>query len=515
MSVTQSSSPVPSSAPASAPDIAPASDATPAPAPASAPQSPASFERRIDARLILAVVACGIMSFAGVVVETAMNVTFPSLMAEFSVDTASVQWITTGYLLVLACIVPLSSFLKRRFRTKQLFVAAIALFASGTVMCAAAPSFWVLVAGRVVQGFGTGMALPLMFNIVIEQTPISRMGLMMGVATLITATAPAVGPSVGGFIVETWGWRAIFLVLLPFLAVSFACGMWAIRQVSATERARFGAGQFALLAGSFACLVFATSAASTAGWLSGEVLGLLAGFVVLLAAFCAVALRSREPLIDVRAFRCVPFSLSTLYVVLFQAIVLGLGYLIPYYAQTVLGAGEMQAGCLLLPGCIVGAVLAPLGGRILDALGAARPLVFGAFAQLAAMACFWAFGFGEEAWVLAAVYVLIPIGQGFSMANTMTNGLSYLPESLKPDGNAVFNTFQQLGGAVGMAVASSIVNAAQTLQPADLAAGTALGAHEACAVLLAVSLVALACTLGALACAQKRPGRGGSPRRAS
>ena len=479
--------------------VSPTEGAAAAPVPAGAP-APGAFERRVDARLILSVVACGIMSFAGVVVETAMNITFPTLMAEFSVDTASVQWITTGYLLVLACVVPLSSFFKRRFRTKTLFVAAIALFAAGTVLCAAAPAFWMLIAGRVVQGLGTGLALPLMFNIIIEQAPLNRMGLMMGVATLITATAPAVGPSVGGAIVQTWGWRTIFLVLLPFLAVSFACGVRAIRQVAPTERARFSAGQFALLAGSFACLVFATSAASTSGWLSGRVLGLLTGFIVLLAGFAAAARCASEPLIDVRVFGSAPFALSVAYVVLFQAIVLGLGYLIPYYAQAVLGAGEMQAGCLLLPGCIVGAVLAPLGGRILDALGPARPLMFGAVVQLAAMACFWAFGFGGQAWVLAAVYVLIPIGQGFSMANTMTNGLAHLPEALKPDGNAVFNTLQQLGGAVGTAVATSIVNAAQALQPTDLVAGTAAGTQDACLVLLCVSAVALACTVGALAC---------------
>ena len=461
------------------------------------------FERRVDARLIVSVIACGIMSFAGVVVETAMNITFPALMAEFSVDTATVQWITTGYLLVLACVVPLSSFFKRRFRTRQLFAAALALFAAGTVLCAAAPAFSLLVAGRVVQGLGTGLALPLMFNIIIEQAPHSHMGLMMGVATLITATAPAVGPSVGGAIVQAWGWRTIFVVLLPFLALSLAGGVWAIRQVTPTERARFSVPQFALLAGSFSCLVFATSAASTAGWLSVQVLGLLAGFVVLLAAFCLVSRRSASPLLRVGVFLRAPFALSVVYVVLLQAIVLGLGYLIPYYGQAVLGLTEAQAGCLLLPGCLVGAVLAPLGGRILDALGPARPLTFGALAQLAAMVCFWAFGFGDEAWVLVLVYVLIPIAQGFSAANSMTSGLSFLPDNLKPDGNAAFNTLQQLGGAVGTAVATSVVNAAQAATPASLAAGTSAGAHAACAVLLGAGVVALACTLGALAAGRR------------
>ena len=117
-----------------------------------------AFERRVDAKLILSVVACGLMSFSGVVVETAMNVTFPSLMSEFGVSTALVQWVTTGYLLVLTAIMPISSLLKRRFRTKILFVTAICLFIAGTVCCGVSAAFWMLILGRVIQGVGTGLA---------------------------------------------------------------------------------------------------------------------------------------------------------------------------------------------------------------------------------------------------------------------------------------------------------------------------------------------------------------------
>lgn len=458
-----------------------------------------SFERRVDARFVLSVVACGIMSFSGVVVETAMNITFPTLMAEFGVDTATVQWITTGYLLVLAAIMPLSALLKRRFRTKQLFVAAIVLFTAGTILCAAAPAFWALIAGRVIQGIGTGIALPLMFNIVIEQAPLDKMGLMMGVATLITATAPAVGPSVGGLIVTTWGWRMIFVVLLPFLAASFAAGVTCIRQVVPTERVHFDPLQFTLLAGAFACLVFATSSASTAGWVSAQVIGLLMAFAALTCAYCILSRRSSAPLVRIEIFANRRFALSVCYIVLFQAIVLGLGYLIPYYAQVVGGLNEFSAGCLLLPGCLIGAALAPAGGRILDKLGARRPLTFGAVLQLVAIGCFIAFAIGRDPALFALVYVLVPIAQGFSMGNTMTNGLSFLPERLKTDGNATFNTLQQLGGALGTAVMTSVVNAAQAVAPTDLAAGTLAGTQTAFWVLLALSAVALACLIGVFA----------------
>ena len=158
------------------------------------------FERRLDARLVVSIVAVGIMSFAGEAVETAMNVAFPALMGEFGVNTATVQWVTAGYLLVLSAIMPVSSFLNRRFRARTLFLAAMLTFLAGTIMSAAALHFALLIGGRILQGIGTGVALPLMFNIVLQQVPHERMGTMMGLATLITAIAPAVGPSLGGFL---------------------------------------------------------------------------------------------------------------------------------------------------------------------------------------------------------------------------------------------------------------------------------------------------------------------------
>ena len=130
-----------------------------------------NFERRLDARLVVSVAAVGIMSFAGVVVETALNIAFPALMKEFGVTTAVVQWVTTAYLLVLSAIMPISSFLNRRFRNKTLFLAAMAVFVAGTAVCAAAPHFILLVVGRILQGIGAGIALPLMFNIVLQRRP--------------------------------------------------------------------------------------------------------------------------------------------------------------------------------------------------------------------------------------------------------------------------------------------------------------------------------------------------------
>ena len=220
------------------------------------------FERKLNLKLILSVIAAGLMSFTGVVVATAMNVTFPTLMKQFDVDIAVVQWITTGYLLMLSIIIPLSSFLKKRFRMKQLFLFANIVFIIATIMCMIAPSFMVLLLGRLLQGVGAGIALPLMFNIVLEQAPFDKMGFMMGIASLIAAIAPAVGPSFGGLIVNTLGWRMIFAFLLPLLLLSTGFGIYAIRQSSATEPVSFDIPGYLMLIIGFICFILAINSAS-------------------------------------------------------------------------------------------------------------------------------------------------------------------------------------------------------------------------------------------------------------
>ena len=252
------------------------------------------FERKIDRKLILSIIAAGIMSFSGVVVETAMNVTFPTLMKEFQVGTSTVQWITTGYLLILSVIIPASSWLKRRFRTKTLFLTANILFITGTILCASAPTFALLLMGRLIQGVGTGVALPLMFNIVLEQAPYDKMGVMMGIASLITAVAPAVGPSLGGMIVNLLGWRMIFVVLLPLLLLSLLFGLTSIRQVSSTQKLTFGVKDYLLLVIGFAAMIFGINLASSCGWISLPVLLLLAVSAAALVLFYRSSLCSRS-----------------------------------------------------------------------------------------------------------------------------------------------------------------------------------------------------------------------------
>ncbi|MCP1772051.1 EmrB/QacA subfamily drug resistance transporter [Neisseria perflava] len=446
-------------------------------------------EEKISPRLLCAVAAAALMSFCGVVSETAMNVTFPTLMKELGVGTSTVQWLTTGYLLILSLVIPLSSFLKKRVSAKPLFLTAAALFIGGTLVCVFAPGFGMLLLGRLLQGAGTGIALPLMFNIILAQAPRSKIGLMMGIASLICAMAPAVGPVLGGFVVEAYGWRMIFIVLLPLLLIALGLGATAITPIGEKENEPFDAPAYLLVAVGFTAFIFATEQSSSYGWLSVNVLGLFAVAAVALAAFAVKSLRSATPLVNLQVFRNKAFVCALVFILITQFNVLSLGYLIPSYAQLVSHSSTTIAGMLLLPGCLVGAAIAPVSGQMFDRLGAKKPILTGAVLLIISTFLFGSYSHQLTTALFMGFYVVFTLGQGFGVGNSMTYGLSQLPKEQSADGNAVVNTLQQLSGAVGTSVCAGIVAAAQNARPDDLAAATMTGSSHAFWLLAVLAVI--------------------------
>lgn len=464
------------------------------------------MSKRIPTRVVWSVVAAGIMSFCGVVVETAMNITFPTLMKEFSISTATVQWITSSYLLMLAVIMPSSSFLNRRFSLRRQFSAASVLFLLGTVLCGIAPRFSLILVGRLLQGVGTGIALPLMYNIVLTQVPIERRGTMMGIASLIPSAAPAVGPSLGGLIVENLGWRMIFAILVPVLIAAMVIGFLCIRNnppAKDTASLSFDFSGWILLAFSFTCLIVMLSRLGDHSFLSIQVLGLLMLFAAAPALFIWHSLRvartasSGSPLIKLTVFRYKRFRFALLAFVLVQFICLGIGFLLPNFSQIVLGQNALAAGCILLPGCAIGAILAPAAGRVYDRFGARLPLLTGACSILLSVVLLTVLFFRTPS--IAAMtffYIFFAFGQTHCAGNGISNGLSALPAALSADGNAVFNTMQQLFGALGTEVVSVITNKYQAIH--GLSVGIQEGARTSFLLMLVLGIILLLSMLVAL-----------------
>lgn len=470
------------------------------------PFVPPAQEERISPKLLCAVISTGIMAFIGILTETMTNVLFPTLMAEFHIGTAVVQWLTTGYLLVVSIVTPLSSYLNRRFRIKTSFLAAICLCIAGLGIASLAANFPMLMIARILQGAGTGIALPLMFNIILEQSPRSRLGLLMGVGNMVCAIAPALGPTVGGIGCAAIGWRLMFAVLIPFLVLALIMGLLTIRQPRPTERVKFNVAQLMLLLIGFVAFVFAldqfgmaiTALTSHDGGVCALVVAivLLVVSVVALVWFAALSRRSAEPLIHMGVLRNVPFRWHLLAYVMLEGVTIGFGYLIPNLSQLGFGSSTVTAGLLILPGALLGAVLAPVGGALLDRFGAMKPILGTmALAVVGVLLMLLLVRPNATVWMICIGYIAYMAGFSMAYPDTMTAGMSAIAPRLQPDGNAMFSTFQQLAGAVGTTVMSICLGVAQAghsleTDQAAFEAATRRGGRWGMTVLLIVLLCA-------------------------
>lgn len=446
-----------------------------------------STSEKIPGKVFAAIIATGIMSFSGVIVETSMNIAFPTLMREFGISTNVVQWITSIYLLAISVVVPISAALKSSFKTKSLFLAANLLFMIGLLTDALAPAFPVILLGRVIQGIGTGIALPLMFNIIMEQVPKSRVGMMMGVGNLITGIAPALGPTFGGIVVNTLGWRWIFYFLLPLLLISLCLGRWGIEQKSVIRKVSIDKLSFTAIAVFFAGMIFGFSNLSTGQW---QIVA--SAIVIALISLLALIWRSNlitQPLLNLQLLLNHTFAAYALGFFLIQLISLGNAFLLSNHIQLVNGKTALVAGLTVLPAGFAGAIMGPIGGTMLDKYGARRPILAGVSLMAVEGLSFAIFARHLSVVMIAFVYILYMGGMGMTLGNVMTAALTHLQPGQVLQGNAILNTIQQFSGAVGTSLTSAIVAASQAQMGSKGPLPTAIGTQHAYLFLLILNVI--------------------------
>ncbi|MGX7174267.1 MFS transporter [Enterococcus ratti] len=434
--------------------------------------------------IVPAVIATGIMSFSGVLIETAMNVTFPTLIKQFQLTTAQVQWVTTIYLLMISIIVPLSTYLTRQFTLRTLFLFSNLLFLIGIIIDFFSPTFFTLLLGRCLQGIATGIALPLMFHIILTFAPIKRRGTMMGVGTLTTAIAPAIGPTYGGILTSHFTWNHIFLFLIPVLLLSLGIGLFAIAHVPVQK-----SGHLDILSVLSLCLLFSGSLIFL------SILGKAASWIALLIAVVGAILfyhrnhSTKQPLIQLSIFTNKTFSLFLFSFLVYQFLLLGVSFILPNFIQIVQGNNSFIAGLSMLPGAAIGAILSPFSGKLLDHYGPKKPIFAGLLLSLIGWSALVFFLGHASLPLLVACHVIYMIGIGLSYSNMMTTGMNALADKYQGDGNAVFNTLQQFSGAVATSLVAIIINLVQEHMNANYQTATILGSKSALGVLLFFLLI--------------------------
>ncbi len=423
-------------------------------------------------KLVGAILATGLMSFAGVLIETAMNVTFPTLIQQFGITTSDVQWVTTIYLLVISIIVPISTFLLKRFQLRTLFLAANMFFLAGLVIDFLSPTFAILLLGRLFQGASTGIALPLMFHIILTYSPYEKRGATIGLGNLTTSIAPAIGPTYGGLLTAHWSWNAIFLFLIPVLLISLFLGLSSIPKNTVQRSGHLDSLSVLAIVMLFSGFLLFLNQLGTIASLVPLAIGLIG-----LGLFWQRA-KGPHPLIRLDVLQNVC-----------QFLLLGVSFVLPNFVQIVLGKDAFTAGLIMLPGAAIGAILAPIAGRLLDKVGPKKPILLGMVLIVIGWLALALLLRSIFIWGLVAGHVFYMIGIGLSYSNMMTTGLNKLTPELYADGNAIFNTLQQFSGAVATAIVATIINLSQ--RNAGYLQGTILGSQIAMFVLWVMVLIIL------------------------
>ncbi|WP_442860650.1 MDR family MFS transporter [Arthrobacter sp. zg-Y895] len=441
-----------------------------------------------------------VSSFVVILNETIMSVALPRLMADLDITAGTAQWLTTGFMLTMAVVIPATGFLLQRFSMRGLFLTAMSLFSAGTLLAALAPGFGTLLGGRIIQASGTAIMLPLLMTTVLNAVPAHRRGQMMGTISIVIAVAPAIGPTVSGIILNALDWRWMFWLVLPIALLSLGLGAMKIENLTETKRVPFDVLSIVLSTFAFGGLIFGLSSIGEAAqgkelmplWIPLTV-GVLAmaGFVLRQL----VLQRTDRALMDLRTFGSKPFVVAIVMVLVSMMALFGCLIVLPLYLQNVLGLDTLSTGLLLLPGGAVMAILSPIVGNLFDRFGP-RPLVVpGALVLSGAL---WGMTLLTEETPVGLVillHCLLNAGLGFIFTPLFTSALGSLDKSLYSHGSAIINTLQQLAGAAGTAVFITLMTTGTTAALADGASAVsaaASGVHTAFFWGAVVSLVAVA-----------------------
>ena len=395
-------------------------------------------------------------AFLGMLSETSMNIALPDLCDTFGITTGIAQWMVVGYMLAIGIVLPCVGFLLKWVKAKTLVLVALSCFLVGSLLSAVAPAFALVLAGRIIQGIGTGIVLPTMYAAIMRVFPPQKIGAANGVAGLVIMFAPVIGPTLAGLIIGAFSWRAIFMLFAVVAVVAIACT--AATFVTPIETTRPKVDALSVLASviGFGCLVAGVSLVADMGF-SPLVVALLVIGVLVVACYAYRQLHIANPVLDLRALGIASFRTPALMVTCSFACTLAIMYLAPQELQRGLGLNTSVAGMLMLAGGVVNAVCSFLAGRWYDRVGA-RPLVnAGAVIGIVGSLLFLAIGATTAPVFFILAHVVFMIGIPLMQQSAQSAALKGLSRELAADGSTILNTMQQVFGAIGTSIATCLL----------------------------------------------------------
>ncbi|MBK5434380.1 DHA2 family efflux MFS transporter permease subunit [Bacillus sp. TH25] len=419
----------------------------------------------VNVKAVVAVLILGM--FVSILNQTIINVALPPLMNEFNVSTSTAQWLITGFMLVNGILVPISAFLVSRFTYRKLFIAAMLFFTVGSIICATSGNFTMMMTGRVIQAVGAGILMPVGMNIFMTLFPPNKRGAAMGLLGVAMILAPAIGPTVTGWVIENYSWNLMFYgmfvigLIITFLSFKF---FTLAQPVSKTKLDVFGVISSSIGLGS---LLYGFSEAGNNGWTSAEVVITLIIGVIGLAVFIWRELTTDNKMLDLQVFKYPTFTFTLVINAIVTMALFGGMLLLPVYLQNIRGFTPMESGLLLLPGSLIMGIMGPVAGKLFDKYGI-RPLaIVGLAITTFATYKFTTLSMDTPYSVIMTDYIIRSIGMSFIMMPIMTAGMNALPMKLISHGTATQNTSRQVAGSIGTAILITLMTQQTTAYVAD------------------------------------------------
>ncbi|MGI6500910.1 MAG: MDR family MFS transporter [Anaerostipes sp.] len=405
-----------------------------------------------DKRRTLIFVNILISCIASSMLATALSTALPAITTDLKISVSIGQWLTSGYSLAMGITMPLTAFLITRFPTKRLYLTGMAAFIAGLAICTLAPTFPIMMCGRVLQAVGNGVMTAMAQVVLLTIYPIEKKGTIMGWYGLSVSAAPVIAPTLAGVLIDFTGWRSIFYVAIGIMVFSFIYGMFAFDNVLDTYKKKFDVISFVLSAFTFGGITLGIGNISTYGLFSVQIMvalfvGIVGGILFVYRQF-----HIEHPFLELRILKYREFTLSVLGSMLLYLVMMGSSVIMPVFVQLILGYSATTAGLVTLPGSLAMAVFSPMAGKMYDKLGMKKLFVAGAACMLLSNIGMIFVTMDISLVIPAALNVIRCVSIGCLMMPLVTWGTSYVPVKHMADATALLASLRTIAGAIGAAV---------------------------------------------------------------
>ena len=386
-------------------------------------------------------------SFVSLASQTMMVTALPVIQHDLHVSLNAAQWLTTGYTLIIGIVTPLSSNMYDKFTNRHVYLGIIGTFIVGTLLGCFATNFFTLLLARLIQASASGMLMSFQMTTMISIYPIEKRGSILGLSSLVISAGPAIGPTLAGFILQVLSWRWLFILVLPFMVLTWVIGYFKLANFSQPRDIKIDYLSVLIsLIGSGLTLGSLTAFQENAGL----GLGMLVSGLAVIAVFVKRQLHLANPMLKVQIFKYSSFRLMTIVGIFAFMVLLGTEQLLPIFTENVTHTGSFVSGLILLPGAICNAIAASIVGRIYDQYGPKWLIITGGVIMLVASIPLVTISRGSSLWVLTIAYAIRMIGNACVFSPALSEAFSQLSRAENSHGTALNNTLRQVFGAVSV-----------------------------------------------------------------